>query len=132
MASETSIICKDIKGNVDDYDFEIIKGVYFFHFHSDLTEMRDFLEICKVSADVRDINLSCTEPILNLVDHLQIKSYLIQYNHDFAGIPDKSGFTVPVKNGIILNRYISDEEDYDERIYKQAYKSIGIDYPLFF
>jgi hypothetical protein len=113
MAGETYIICKGIdEADIpDDIDFQVCDGEYHFKFYSDLWEMRNFLEVCKVSNDINDIYLSCAKPLIELVHRLQIKDYVIQYENDFAGIPDDNGFTIPVSNGVILNRLIIDEDE---------------------
>lgn len=130
MASETYIICKEINDDVpDDIDFEILGGRYYFTFDSDLLEMKYFLSVCKVSADINDVYLSCCKPLIELVDRLQIKNYLIQYEHDFAGAPDDNGFTIPILNGIILNKLIVDKENEGFAPLKRAFKAVGLDYP---
>jgi len=130
MASETYIISKEITNTPTDNDFEITGGTYYFKFDSDYCEMQNFLSICKVSASITDVYLSSSGSIIELIHRLQIKNYLIEYENDFAGQPDDSGFIIPVSNGIILNKLIVDESNADFGAFKRAYKAVGLDYPL--
>ena len=129
MASETYIICKEVTATPDDIDFKTRGGVSHFRFYSDFWEMQNFLSVCKVSANINDVYLSCSEPLMELIHQLQIKNYLIEFEHDFAGMPDESGFIIPVSNGIILNKLIVDENNNEFAAVKRAYKAVGLDYP---
>ena len=129
MASETYIVCKKITVNPTESNPQIIGGLYHFTFYTDPREMQDFLERCKISHDINDIYMSCFEPMLKLIRQLELKDFIIEYENDFAGIPDESGFTIPVVNGKIVNKFICDESNNSLSNCKRAYKAIGVDYP---
>ncbi|WDF76593.1 hypothetical protein PQ469_22155 [Mucilaginibacter sp. KACC 22773] len=129
MGSKTYIISKEIADTPTDINFEIMEGVYCFRFYADYWEMQNFLSICKVITDINEVYLSCSVPLIELVHQLQIKNYLIEFENDFAGIPDESGFIIPVSNGIILHEFIVDEDNDDFAALKRAYNAVGLEYP---
>lgn len=130
MASETYIISKEIADASTDNDFKIVRGKYYIGFKSDYHEMQTLLGMCKISANMNDIYISGSSLLIELIHHFQLKNYLIEFENDFAGIADESGFIIPVLNAVILNKLIVDESNADFGAFKRAYNAVGFDYPL--
>ncbi len=129
MAIEFDLITKQ-KVNVEDIPEDITwderNGILIFHIHMDYFDAKFFLEACLTNEFVSNILAGPYIQLLDLIDSLDLKDYLINYSNDFADMPDGDEYSIPVINGKIQRKYIFSNNEECSCTYDSVYHLLGI------
>jgi hypothetical protein len=126
MGCSLNIVCKRLSNVPKDIAYKEYGTQYYFDVDYGFQE-REILNACMSYLEIDDIYLSAFKPIMELVERLKLKDFLIIYDDEFAGVPGDNGYIIPVKNGKIMHKYIV-ADDYDGGCgsYELAFKLIGL------
>lgn len=128
MGVRFDIITKE-KVNVNDIPEDITweekNGILIIHAGMEYTNARIFLEKCITNDSVSNILGEGYIELLELIESLDLKSYIVEFSHGWGGEYD---YSIPVINGKIQRKHIfavTDDEEFIDS-HEAVYKLLGI------